>query len=92
MLNYFAAFYLHTSKYMSLSLEENTIVSFESPYQLRDLCMAEENSGGIDEHRIDEQKFNIRMINSEGRREAASVLIKKNVLLERIFCRSLLGQ
>ncbi len=62
---------------MSLSLEENTIVSFESPYQLRDLCMAEENSGGIDEHRIDEQKFNIRMINSEGRREAASVLIKK---------------
>ena len=55
--------------------EGDTIISFESPHRLRDLCVPESNSGY--DHPIDQQLFHIRMANSEGRREAASLLIKK---------------
>ena len=57
-----------------MSTGETTIVSFESPHKLRDLCYTED---GAPHNPIDNQKFNIRMANSEGRREAASVLIRK---------------
>ncbi|MBC7500853.1 MAG: long-chain N-acyl amino acid synthase [Herminiimonas sp.] len=56
---------------------ENTIISFESPYELRDLCIVEGTADKLVENPSDEQKFNVRMVNSQGRREAASVLIKK---------------
>ncbi|MEO8407434.1 MAG: long-chain N-acyl amino acid synthase, partial [Oxalobacteraceae bacterium] len=58
-------------------LDEEVIVSFESPYRLRDLCIPEADSDGADEYQINEQKFHIRMANSQGQREAASLLIKK---------------
>jgi hypothetical protein len=60
-----------------MNLDENTIISFESPYQLREMCIREADADGVKERKFDEQKFNIRMVNSEGRREAASLLIKK---------------
>lgn len=58
-------------------LGENTIISFESPYELRELCIAEAESDKVLERPADEQKFNVRMVNSNGLREAASVLIRK---------------
>lgn len=57
-----------------MSIGESTIVSFESPHKLRDLCYTED---GAPVNPVDNQKFNIRMANSEGRREAASVLVRK---------------
>jgi len=55
---------------------EDTIISFDSPHMLRDLCIAE-NETELVSSQVDEQQFNVRMVNSHGLREAASVLIKK---------------
>jgi hypothetical protein len=57
--------------------EEQPIVSFESCEDLRDLCIGEQGNQGILERHTDLQVFHIRMANSAGRREAASLLIKK---------------
>jgi hypothetical protein len=53
------------------------IISFESPHRLRDLIIPEPSYEEALNHPIDQQTFNLRMVNSEDRREAASVLIKK---------------
>ncbi|MEO5655910.1 MAG: long-chain N-acyl amino acid synthase [Nitrosospira sp.] len=58
-----------------MAQDENTIVSFPSS-RLRDMCIQESSGGNLD-HAIDQQTFNIRMANSAGRREAASLLIRK---------------
>lgn len=58
-------------------LDEEVIVSFESPHKLRDLCIPEEDSDGTEGYQVNEQQFHIRMANSKGQREAASLLIKK---------------
>lgn len=60
-------------------LDEEVIVSFESPYKLGELFVpeADSDSDGSDEYQINEQQFHIRMANSKGQREAASLLIKK---------------
>lgn len=58
-------------------LDEEVIVSFESPHKLRELCIPEEDSDGTEEYQVNEQQFHIRMANSKGQREAASLLIKK---------------
>jgi hypothetical protein len=60
-----------------MSIGEETIISFESPYKLREMLVLDSNSETSLENPVDQQRFNIRMANSEGRREAASVLIKK---------------
>ena len=58
--------------------DEETIISFSSPSpQLREMCIQESSSDVSPDHVIDQQVFNIRMVNSEGRREAASLLIRK---------------
>jgi hypothetical protein len=57
--------------------DEQAIVSFESCEGLRDLCIGENNNREIQERHTDLQVFHIRMANSDGRREAASLLIKK---------------
>lgn len=57
--------------------DEQPIASFESPGGLRDLCIGERASDSNLEHPIDMQIFHIRMANSAGRREAASLLIRK---------------
>ncbi|MES3020517.1 MAG: long-chain N-acyl amino acid synthase [Pseudomonadota bacterium] len=57
--------------------DELPIASFESPSGLRDLCIREPAAEAGMEHPIDVQVFHIRMANSAGRREAASLLIRK---------------
>lgn len=55
--------------------DESTIVSFQSP-NLRELDTID-SSAAIAEAAFDLQEFNIRMANSQGRREAATLLLKK---------------
>ncbi|BCT69106.1 hypothetical protein NNRS527_02720 [Nitrosospira sp. NRS527] len=58
--------------------DEETIISFSSSSpQLREMCIQESSSDVNSDHVTDQQVFNIRMVNSEGRREAASLLIRK---------------
>lgn len=65
-----------------MSTEDHTIVSFDTSSAapsngLRELVLGE---GAVDpayEHQIDQQRFHIRMANSQRRRESASLLIKK---------------
>lgn len=61
-----------------LPKDEETIISFSSSSpQLREMCIQESSSDVNSDHVINQQVFNIRMVNSEGRREAASLLIRK---------------
>jgi hypothetical protein len=56
----------------------STIASFHSPYRLRDMgLMGAEVSGESDDVGSELQEFRIRMANSKGTREAASLLLKK---------------
>lgn len=57
--------------------DDNTIISFPSTPELQDMVLENENNLPALDHRIDQQRFYIRMANSQGRREAASLLIKK---------------
>ena len=57
--------------------DDHTIISFESRPGLHNMVIGEENDTLALDHRIDQQRFNIRMANSLGRRESASLLIKK---------------
>jgi len=68
---------LITHRYNFLPHDSDAIISFESPYRLRDLCIGEPDSELVRDHPIDQQLFHIRMASSEGQREAASLLIKK---------------
>jgi len=54
---------------------DTPIISFESPHSLRDLCIREE--AGAPERALDERRFNVRMVNSQGLREAASLLVNR---------------
>lgn len=53
------------------------IISFDTPSGLSDLMVGEGTPDPAFDHEIDQQRFHIRMANSQGRREAASLLIKK---------------
>lgn len=57
--------------------QDDTIISFEAEPGLRDLVVGEGNNNATVEQQIDQQTFHIRMANSQGRREAASLLLKK---------------
>jgi hypothetical protein len=57
--------------------EEQPIATFEAPAGLRDLCIGERGTDSKLDHPLDVQIFHIRMANSAGRREAASLLIRK---------------
>lgn len=57
--------------------DDKAIVSFNLPSVLQDLTDKEKHSIPDFEHCINQQQFHIRMANSKGRREAASLLIKK---------------
>jgi hypothetical protein len=57
--------------------DEQAIASFECPVAMRELCKREPASEAHIEHPVDVQVFHIRMANSAGRREAASLLIRK---------------
>ena len=57
--------------------EDLPIASFALPANLRDMCIGERGSKTSLDHPLDVQVFHIRMANSAGRREAASLLIRK---------------
>lgn len=56
---------------------DDTIISFEAAGSLRDLVIREAPEGETSTHPIDTQVFHIRMASTEGRREAASLLLRK---------------
>lgn len=56
---------------------DDAIVSFEVNSEMRDLVVGEGQAEAALDHPLDQQTFHIRMANSEGRREAASLLLKK---------------
>jgi hypothetical protein len=56
---------------------DDAIVSFEASTGLRDLVVGEGKKESALDHPIDQQIFHIRMANSQGKREAASLLLKK---------------
>lgn len=60
-----------------MSQDELPIISFETAAGLSDLVLGEGKVDRAFDHNLDQQRFNIRMANSHGRREAASLLIKK---------------
>lgn len=60
-----------------MSSNDSTIIAFESPYKLREMCLVEADIDSVKDRKLDEQNFKIRMANSAGRREAAGLLIKK---------------
>ena len=60
-----------------MSIGDQTIISFPSPHPLSDMIIRESNSEDGRDHPIDQQNFKVRMANSSGRREEASLLIKK---------------
>lgn len=57
--------------------EDLPIATFVSPTGMRDLCIGESGTPPNLDHPLDVQVFHIRMANSAGRREAASLLIRK---------------
>jgi hypothetical protein len=60
-----------------MQLGEPTIAFFDYPHKLRELAYQEKHTTSSLEYPVDEQHFRIRLANSENRREAASLLIKK---------------
>jgi hypothetical protein len=60
-----------------MSHDDQPIISFDTGLGLSDLVVGEGKVDPAFEHNLDQQRFNIRMANSHGRREAASLLIKK---------------
>ncbi len=61
----------------SMYQQDDAIISFDSPYSLKDLGLGESNSDVGPEQFIDQQIFNIRLVNSEKKREKASLLVNK---------------
>jgi len=56
---------------------DDTIVSFEAAAKLRDLVIREQEIATAHTHPIDTQVFHIRMASTAGKREAASLLLRK---------------
>jgi hypothetical protein len=57
--------------------EDLAIATFASRAGMRDLCIGDSGTSPNLDHPLDVQVFHIRMANSAGRREAASLLIRK---------------
>jgi hypothetical protein len=57
--------------------DDDAIVSFEVDSDMRDLFIGEGKAEAALDHPLDQQIFHIRMANSQGRREAASLLLRK---------------
>lgn len=55
----------------------NTIVAFESPYKLRDLCIPQREPPPEQNISVEQQKFKIRLASSAERIKSASMLIQK---------------
>ena len=56
---------------------DKTIVAFQSPYRLKDLCIDQSAEPAIEETRVSRQEFKVRLATTEDRRKSASLLIEK---------------
>jgi hypothetical protein len=56
---------------------DKTIVAFQSPYRLKDLCIDQSLEPSREETRVSKQEFKVRLATSEDRRKSASMLIEK---------------
>lgn len=56
---------------------DKTIVAFQSPYRLKDLCIDQSLEGAEATTRVARQEFKVRLANTEDRRKSASLLIQK---------------
>lgn len=56
---------------------DKTIVAFQSPYRLKDLCLDQSEDLANKETRGGKQEFKMRLATSEDRRKSASLLIEK---------------
>jgi hypothetical protein len=56
---------------------DKTIVAFQSPYRLKDLCIDQSAEQATEETRVSRQEFKVRLATSEDRRRSASLLIEK---------------
>jgi hypothetical protein len=56
---------------------DKTIVAFQSPYRLKDLCIDECAQTTVQQTRSEKQEFKLRLATTEDRRKSASLLIEK---------------
>lgn len=56
---------------------DKTIIAFESPYRLKDLCIPQFDNPSSPTESVQQQKFKIRLASSDTRRQSASMLIEK---------------
>ncbi|MEE4235212.1 MAG: hypothetical protein V2I51_00680 [Anderseniella sp.] len=56
---------------------DKTIVAFQSPYRLKDLCLDQSLAQAEDTTRVSRQEFKVRLATNEDRRKSASMLIEK---------------
>lgn len=56
---------------------DKTIIAFESPYRLKDLCIPQFDEPSPSTEAVQQQKFKIRLASSDSRRQSASMLIEK---------------
>ena len=56
---------------------DKTIVAFQSPYRLKDLCLDQSADPANEETRGGKQEFKVRLATNEDRRMSASLLIEK---------------
>ncbi len=56
---------------------DKTIVAFQSPYRLKDMCIDQSAEPAKEETRVSRQQFKVRLATTEDRRKSASLLIEK---------------
>jgi len=56
---------------------DKTIVAFQSPYRLKDLCIDQSTDSPNEETRGSKQEFKVRLATTDDRRKSASLLIEK---------------
>jgi hypothetical protein len=56
---------------------DKTIVAFESPFRLKDLCIDQSQVESEETTRVSRQEFKVRLATTEDRRKSASLLIEK---------------
>lgn len=56
---------------------DKTIVAFQSPYRLKDLCLDQSEETAGEESRTIRQEFKVRLATTDDRRKSASLLIEK---------------
>jgi hypothetical protein len=56
---------------------DKTIVAFQSPYRLKDLCIDQSAEAPQEPNRTSREEFKVRLATTEDRRKAASLLIEK---------------